>query len=361
MSQGIADKLVRSIEKSDLEDADIYVGYLLKLLKDSQDTVRVRTSGWRRKCLQCKKECRHEAIWLQCIHGFCSVNCFKEYCLSETEQSLGDIEGITCKVCMSKVQGQQIVDLFGGLEAIERIKREANDAKLKALLPEVYESEHKIEFQCQVCQENFPYHKGVILSCKHRFCLDDFNDYVEMKIGDNQVSEEEMLCMIADCKTPIGYRYLREYTPRDLFSRYEKLLANLIPYECEEKEMLFLCPGVDCKNVVVIPNGMESFTCNVCGHTCCPSCKDIVHKGSSCVAYREWKALNDDAQKLTDEYIKANSMMNCPVCSIIIERTTGCRFMKCSSQRCNNQTFFCYDCKRHLQSDHQPHDCGLRR
>jgi hypothetical protein len=166
---------------------------------------------------------------------FCTNDCFKQYCLATTGNSLANLADIKCKMCDRPVHRDLIVHAFGGEDEIDHFKQAENDRVTRQLIPETYADEHpKLEFTCEICGEVFPYHEGVVLDCRHRFCTDCFNGYVENKIEENQVSEEEMLCPNAKCGRPIGYARLRSNSDSKLFARYDKLLGNLIPASKDE-------------------------------------------------------------------------------------------------------------------------------
>jgi hypothetical protein len=161
---------------------------------------------------------------------FCNNDCLKKHCLAATGNSLANLADIKCKLCDRRIRTDLIVHAFGGEEEIYRTKREENDRVTRQLVPEIYAAEHpKLEFTCEICVEIFPFHEGVILDCKHRFCKDCFNGHVESKIGDNEISEDKMLCPNAKCGRTIGYAMLRASSDPKLFARYEELLRNLIP------------------------------------------------------------------------------------------------------------------------------------
>lgn len=229
MSQGIAQKLVAAIAERDQANALIYTDYLVNAYKPGQVIYKVRLTQLRRSCMLCNAVCPQDCLLLECSHGFCNTECLKKYCLEITENSLANLNEIYCRKCPFPLPRDLVVHAFGGLEAIERIKRQANDLKFKALMPDVFDRENRIEFRCEVCEEMFAYHLGVILDCKHRFCKDDFTMHVEIKIGDNLVSDEQLQCLLADCKTPIGYKCMKQYCDGELFNRYNTLLGNLIP------------------------------------------------------------------------------------------------------------------------------------
>lgn len=96
-------------------------------------------------------------------------------------------------------------------------------------------SSKKFTFECEVCFGEFEFHLGVVLDCKHRFCLDDFRDFVENLIKSNKVLDEDLKCLKADCVVPIGYYRLREYISHTLFTQYEDLRAKTITSTADDE------------------------------------------------------------------------------------------------------------------------------
>jgi hypothetical protein len=67
-------------------------------------------------------------------------------------------------------------------------------------------------------------------------------------------------------------------------------------------------------------------------------------------------------EKATDDWLNDPdnvAFRRCPKCTVIIERTQGCKFMICKSAMCASKTYFCMVCMKILKSHHEPHTCTV--
>lgn len=69
---------------------------------------------------------------------------------------------------------------------------------------EVAEKEAKERFTCQICFEEWRLENGVSLDCGHLGCRDCISGYLEVKIREKCVSEQELVCPMPKCGCPIS-------------------------------------------------------------------------------------------------------------------------------------------------------------
>ena len=139
------------------------------------------------------------------------------------------------------------------------------------------------------------------------------------------------------------------------FAKFLRFKFN--SWQPEENETLYFQCRNNCEFVALIDLNSEEYQCPLCNTKVCPKCYDVVHKGSSCEAFRLWKIENGQADKAFDLLLKQSQWVQCPWCLQAIERVSGCQFMTCASVICKGKKYFCFQCKGKLNVDHEPHQC----
>ena len=139
-----------------------------------------------------------------------------------------------------------------------------------------------------------------------------------------------------------------------------------------EAEIVFVCPTVNCPNIVIVSVTHWSYTCTQCEKTYCPQCQRAVHLKMTCTQYfehlqAEQRRLHqqrlDADEKATDDYFRnlpGKKYRQCYKCKVWIERTHGCKYMTCLSPTCQGKTYFCMECERALASKHEEHKCLVK-
>jgi RanBP-type and C3HC4-type zinc finger-containing protein 1 len=95
----------------------------------------------------------------------------------------------------------------------------------------------------------------------------------------------------------------------DVFAKYLRRSINLAENRIPNS---FHCKTADCHGWVIYDDDVNFFTCDVCGHMNCLTCKAI-HEGMNCREYQtelQLKAQNDDAALKTQEMLKVGDMMD---------------------------------------------------
>merc|ERR1711903_288072 len=95
-------------------------------------------------------------------------------------------------------------------------------------------------------------------------CADCFGSYLQSKISDGKVMEDELVCPVTDernklCKTAITVEQVRGGVSNDTFNKFCTFRAS--GWEPAEKDgRLVRCPSPDCC-VFVVPHHLDEAAC----------------------------------------------------------------------------------------------------
>ncbi|CAK70958.1 unnamed protein product (macronuclear) [Paramecium tetraurelia] len=188
-----------------------------------------------------------------------------------------------------------------------------------------YENESQQLNQCPICQE----YKGdnFDLECKHRFCRNCLEQYLNVKIDEGIV----MHIRCPSCSYTISYEEVVQIIQKLKLAKFEKFRTQ---YKGENNPSMRHCPNKSCDLYVLL----DTDRC-ICGQEICKDCGNESHGFSSC-------------NKLMDEIFVLDSrqekIQRCPKCKIIVQKEGGCNHMTC--KRCQYQ--FCWICRRQYTSKH---------
>ncbi|TYG64369.1 hypothetical protein ES288_D06G102500v1 [Gossypium darwinii] len=143
-------------------------------------------------------------------------------------------------------------------------------------------------YVCEICVEPKPLDISFNIKVK----------YIKSKLDDNV---SRIQCPVTDCEGVLDPDFCREILPRDLFNRIKR------------------------------------FPCPLCKRVFCVQCKVAWHSGADCIKFQKLKNLGSDAMLV--DLAKRKKWRQCPNCSIYVEKSAGCCYVKC---RCGNA--FCYNC-----------------
>ena len=289
-----------------------------------------------------------------CQNRVCSVDCFKKYVYSETGRTLQNLESVKCPHCKGLIGKSMCLSYFTEWEIYTN--SQAAQVPTTVSAPGV--------FTCCVHMDEMPESERVRLACSHQICKECLTGHMEAKLGEGK---SDLTCPTNGCSAEISASLVRQLTP-SLLSRYEKLTFEAAKSGlARAEEILFSCPSVDCRNVVVVPINLFDYTCTVCNNRYCPQCKYNVHTGQTCAEYFAFlqaeikrKQMNADADKATEDFfngVSNRAYRQCPKCKVWIERMEGCKYMTCQSQTCQGKTYFCITCGASLKEKHGKHKC----
>lgn len=203
------------------------------------------------------------------------------------------------------------------------------------------------EFQtCSICDLEISKQLFVQLTCTHEFCKNCLVFFCNEKIKTNDVSPSALSC--PHCKTKINFYIIKENVPGEIFQRYEELLLKNVELENKDKEITINCPK--CNTLNVIWKDADYFTCPNCHDKWCskPNCYGNwkQHEALSCTEYqKKFDTSNEEKFRLL---LQQQGWKQCPVCFSVIEKIKDCNTVRCSSDKCQKKTIFCYLCGEKL-------------
>ncbi|CAK9040352.1 Probable E3 ubiquitin-protein ligase ARI10 (ARIADNE-like protein ARI10) (Protein ariadne homolog 10) (RING-type E3 ubiquitin transferase ARI10) [Durusdinium trenchii] len=209
---------------------------------------------------------------------------------------------------------------------------------------EVAEKEAKERFTCEICFEEYRLECGVTLDCGHVACTECLSGYLQVKVREKCVSEQELICPMPKCGCPINdFQVLGVLEGTSLADRFLSTRAEHYRPEAPG-ERKCQCP---CGEVIIVMSAAEQ------GLVTCPSCKEQVcfrcqerHPGVTCAAYWQWRKDNEQVDEAFEELMSSERWLRCPECDAPCSRSYGCNYMTCGSVECRNKggTNFCYIC-----------------
>ncbi|CAD7969727.1 unnamed protein product [Amoebophrya sp. A120] len=231
-------------------------------------------------------------------------------------------------------------------------------------------------YTCPLCFEDFPETEMITLDCKHRFCSEDFLNFLTSKITDGQVADDELTCPMPECrekqkKDPSNNLHAATTIPVHLIEtelrlkkqqrktiaegeRLEELWEKFLQFRLKifqpKTGKIVLCPK--CETQTIVNQNLISVTCPECSHKFCPKCGEKPHpKFAKCEDYKQYLLETSQGDQKLETLLEEENWCRCPVCSIPVERESGCNFMQCPSPLCRNKTFFCYVCGEKVDKD----------
>lgn len=213
------------------------------------------------------------------------------------------------------------------------------EAGIISNLPAPVEDSISPEVECQMCLEDFRPEEMHAVDCKHRFCIDCWERYLQ------EASKSRSICIrcpLRNChfgltSARLSSLPLSPQTTKFFERRTKKFhLENFI--KCTDG--LMVCMGKDCnKSLQIFDNSIKEVKCD-CGHRFCPSCKKDVHRPCPCPIADKWvEKNNSESENL--QWIIAKTK-RCPKCRAPIEKTQGCNHMTCRNTECSHE--FCWLC-----------------
>ncbi|MBA0810507.1 hypothetical protein Gohar_002498 [Gossypium harknessii] len=188
-------------------------------------------------------------------------------------------------------------------------------------------------YVCEICVEPKPLDISFnIKGCSHFYCIECTVKYIKSKLDDNV---SRIQCPVTDCEGVLDPDFCREILPRDLFNRWGKALCESALLGSEK----LYCPYKDCSALLVNDGEkrIKRFPCPLCKRVFCVQCKVAWHSGADCIKFQKLKNLGSDIMLV--DLAKRKKWRQCPNCSIYVEKSAGCCYVKC---RCG--IAFCYNC-----------------
>ena len=345
------------------ESMKLFLQKFSALVQITNTGIRVQVKPLGKKCISCGKLVKRtdlsKSIALWCNpqdHIMCSAVCLQAHSLRCTNNTLLDLNSIKCPICNVPIQTDIINEVFD--YKIEMLQNDACDRALNNLLSEDEKKALEPKFQCEICYESFKVNDGITLECDHRFCSTCINNLCVSNIESGQVTEKSMSC--PKCQTVMTMYEIEDIVGPVLFEKYQKFLLRGFKLINEDPNTkIFNCPGIDCEFFCMYDIGIDYIECKKCFLVSCPKCNQKWHEGLTCEEYKASLNSSED-DRLLERLMIQEGIIRCPSCGAAVERISGCEFMVCASSACQNKTYFCFECGRKLERDHEAHDCDKR-
>ncbi|CAN7975928.1 unnamed protein product, partial [Ixodes persulcatus] len=187
-------------------------------------------------------------------------------------------------------------------------------------------------FECSVCFSDVGPGEGALLKdCLHMFCracLYNAVRYAEEAMVKCPFRNEEY-----SCSSHLQEREIKALVPPEV---YEYHLSQSLKTAESQAPNSFHCKTADCPGWCVLEGNVNVFTCPVCHHSNCLTCRAI-HEGKNCLQYQDELDFNSpnghDARQTKnylDNMVKEGQAMHCPQCQVIVMKKWGCDWLKCS-------------------------------
>ncbi|CAG8786557.1 25142_t:CDS:10, partial [Dentiscutata erythropus] len=178
---------------------------------------------------------------------------------------------------------------------------------------------------------------GVILDCKHCFCLACMKNYLNSMLKD-EVVDFPIKCPLKCADVIIAERIVeKSLTKKDLETYYLKMTVSSI------KNKVY-CPNKRCSAMIDYDHDESQptypLTCPMCRELFCPVCHVKWHEDLTC---KEYQAIPPHERSPEDREVlnlaKFERWQRCPKCNMLVQLETGCNHITC---RCKAE--FCYVC-----------------
>ena len=202
-------------------------------------------------------------------------------------------------------------------------------------------SENSISFQpeieCPICSESFlPDKNNTLKACGHRFCNGCWNDFLSIKIQENQLTS--IKCLDYKCQEKPDDNFIINLlnSNNNLIEKYKRFKFNLEIINDPNKKM---CPFPNCDSYLELKDENYKIVKCLNNHIYCFFCLNKPHGKEPC---------NFQLKDSLLEYAKNNLIKKCPKCNIVIQKNKGCNHITCSN--CNYQ--WCWLCNEKYTFDH---------
>lgn len=207
---------------------------------------------------------------------------------------------------------------------------------------------------CSICFSNIVSTR--LQSCKHLFCNDCLNHYVESHI---LYKSSEITCPELRCSCKLNLASVMKYLDSNaLFTLYfNKLVQSIVLRDENIKQ----CPTPSCshiavRNIIKLPKtnriNIPSVVSCVCNKTWCFGCQKEDHWPASCELFEKYQQqYKNDVGTLFDQYgnIYRTSIeyRKCPFCTSPVIKNGGCNHISCVCGK-----HFCWRCLKPLNEEH---------
>jgi len=196
--------------------------------------------------------------------------------------------------------------------------------------------------KCLICFEDVAAKDMVFAPCKHNYCNECWQGYLNVKIKEGQVLK--LSCPAPSCKRSVKEEEVHGRTSAEMYKKYQKYLYNA---QMSLNPNARWCPTPDCETVMVGDKKNPRLKCPTCSKELCFLCNKGWRIGSCDMAARGILSVAADRTAFA-AYALVTNLKECPACRAPTMRDGGCNHMSCS--RCGHQ--WCWMCKGDYNSNH---------
>ncbi|RHN61579.1 putative aminoacyltransferase, E1 ubiquitin-activating enzyme [Medicago truncatula] len=212
---------------------------------------------------------------------------------------------------------------------------------------------------CGICLEIFSSEAIRSSWCRHSFCINCWNQYVDTHIDDHNCFK--LKCPEPSCNAAVDEDMIQQLASESRKIKYDQFFFRSY-VENNNNMKLKWCPAPDCCNAISyeLPyhHGSSSSRINydvtcLCYHSFCWNCGEEAHTPVDCEIVAKWmKKTSSEFKITTNGWIIANTK-RCPKCKTPIEKNNGCNHMSC---KCGIQ--FCWLCLRDFSNCRDGVNCA---
>ena len=204
------------------------------------------------------------------------------------------------------------------------------------------EEEEINQDECPICMDSFE-NPIEIENCKHKFCSDCFNSYLDNLISTNQI--DTIPCPRNKCSNNnISEEFFSQYLSEEQYFKYRQFKSK---NEIARDSKKIFCPICDSyaqlnnQSAIPDPNSPNyvkyTLKCQNSHEFC--SCGRPLHEGDCFQDEQEFK-----------ELIISEKIKKCPKCGFLIKKNYGCNHMTCGNPICKYE--FCWLCMNEAVPNH---------
>ena len=204
------------------------------------------------------------------------------------------------------------------------------------------EEEKENPNECPICMGSFE-NPLEVENCKHKFCFDCFNSYLDNLITRNNI--EKIPCPKNKCTNDnLSEDFFSQYLSEEQYFKYRQFKSK---NEIARDPKKIFCPhcdsyaqlsGIDQIPDPNSPNYVKSTLKCQNAHEFC-SCGRPIHEGDCFQDEQEFK-----------ELIISEKIKKCPKCGFFIKKNNGCNHMTCGNPLCKYE--FCWLCMNEAVPNH---------
>eukprot|EP00808_Paulinella_micropora_P012941 g72024.t1 len=184
----------------------------------------------------------------------------------------------SCNQCAS----QQYVSwmLLSEEEWQEKVSTDADRARVAEQQDQAFQEEWLAmvakggDVQCAVCFDDIVVKKMIPAACRHYFCKDCWQGYLESKVVDGNVLK--IKCMYPDCPRLVERKEVHARVSPEMFEKYKKFHYDALMATNPNARW---CPTPDCEMVMVGVKSRPKLTCPKCHKAICFNCNLPWHLG----------------------------------------------------------------------------------